>query len=131
MSKKRRVGFIAVAVLLVLVIAVAVVLIVTQKAPVKGEKTISVTIDHLVGEDRTLTIATDEEYLSGALEQEKLIKGTEGAYGLFVTEVDGEYADEGKSQWWVFTKSGEYVETGVDSTVIADGDSYEFSIYVG
>lgn len=131
MSKKRRAGFIAVAVLIVLIIVAVIVLAVNYKAPAAGQKTFSITIDHLSGEDRTVSISTDAMYLGEALEQEGLIKGIEGEYGLFVTEVDGEYADEGKKQWWVYTKSGEYVDTSVDSTVIADGDSYEFSIYVG
>lgn len=131
MSKKRRAGFIAIAALAILIVALIIVFALTKKPPVSGEKTITISIDHLVGEDRTLTISTGEEYLSGALEQENLIKGTQGAYGLFVTEVDGETADENAQQWWVFTKSGEYVETGVDSTVISDGDSYEFSVYEG
>lgn len=129
MSKSRRAGFIAIAALAILIVALIIVFALTQKPPVAGEKTVTVSIDHLAGEDKTLTITTDAEYLRGALEQENLIKGAEGAYGLFVTEVDGELADETARQWWVFTKSGEYVETGVDSTVIADGDSYEFYIY--
>jgi hypothetical protein len=43
---------------------------------------------------------------------------------------DGETADDSQEQWWGFTKSGEYVETGVDATDIEDGDHFEFTLNV-
>lgn len=98
---------------------------------VAGAKTITVTIDHLNGEDKTLTIKTDSEYLRGALEQDKLIDGQNRDFGLFITTVDGEKADDSKQQWWGYTKSGAYVDTGVDQTPIADGDSFEFTLHEG
>jgi|GEM_PF-144905 len=97
----------------------------------EGTKTITVSVRHADGQLRTFKITTAAEYLSGALEQEKLIEGTEGQYGLFVTSVDGEAVDSSKQQWWGYTKSGAYVDTGVDKTVISDGDSYEFSLHAG
>ncbi len=96
-----------------------------------GAKTITVSIDHMNGEDKTLTIKTDSEYLRGALEQEKLINGKNSDYGFFITSVDGEAADESKQQWWGYTKFCEYVDTGVDQTPIADGDSFEFTLHEG
>ena len=74
---------------------------------------------------------TDEEYLGAALENEKLIQGTQGQYGLFVTAVDGEKADDAKQQWWCLTKGGATVDTGVDTTPIADGDAYELTLTTG
>ena len=40
-------------------------------------------------------------------------------------------AEETANQWWVFTRGGQWVDTACDATPIADGESYEFSIYAG
>lgn len=96
-----------------------------------GGKTITVNIDHLEGGDTTCTIRTEEEYLRGALEQEGLIDGTEGEYGLYVLTVDGETADETQQQWWGYDVNGEMAPYGVDEQVVTDGDVYDFTLNVG
>lgn len=96
-----------------------------------GGKTITVNIDHLEGDDTTCTIRTEEEYLRGALEQEGLIDGTEGEYGLYVLTVDGETADETQQQWWGYDVNGEMAPYGVDEQVVTDGDVYDFTLNVG
>lgn len=97
----------------------------------QGAKTITVTVDHLVGEDKTFTLHTDAEYLRGALEEENLIAGTESDYGLYVLTVDGETADESKQEWWGFTVNGEFGMYGVDEQVVSDGDTFAFTLNVG
>lgn len=99
--------------------------------PQTGEKSITVEVYHKDGTEKTLSLTTDAEFLRGALEEAELIGGTEGAYGLWVTTVDGYTADEAAQEWWGYTKSGQYVDTAVDSTVIADGDAYEFTLNTG
>lgn len=99
--------------------------------PTDDDKTITIEITHLDETVKTVVIDTDEEFLRGALEQVGLISGVNMEYGLWVQTVDGETADESQQQWWGFTKSGEYVETGVDTTVIEDGDNFEFTLNVG
>jgi len=95
-----------------------------------GEKTITVTIT--VDTDTvTKVIETDAEFLRGAMEQEGLIAGEESEYGLYVLTVNGITADESAQQWWCHTKSGEVVNTGVDTTPIADGDTFEFELKTG
>ena len=76
-------------------------------------------------------ISTDAEFLRGALEEQKLIQGEESQYGLFVTTVNGVTADESQQQWWCFTKGGEALMTGVDSTPIANGDAFEITLTTG
>ena len=83
------------------------------------------------GETKDFTIKTDAEFLSGALNEQKLIEGTVGEYGLFVTSVNGIAADSAKEEWWCFTKGGEMLMTGVDTTPITDGDSFEATLKVG
>lgn len=78
-------------------------------------------------------IKTNEEFLRKALEQTEglEIKGSESTYGLFVTEINGRAADDSKQEWWKFTKSGEMLNTGVDSTPITDGDKFEATLATG
>ena len=67
----------------------------------------------------------------GALEEQKLIQGTESEFGLFVTTVNGVTVDDSQQQWWRFSKGGEVLMTGVDSTPIADGDAFEITLTTG
>ena len=131
MSKKTRNIIIAVAVLLVL--AVGAFLIWNQFKPEAqvGAKAIVFTVVHGDESSREISIRTDAETLRGALEQESLIAGDEGEYGLFVKTVDGETADDAKQEWRCFTKGGEMLMTGVDDTMIADGEKYEATLTVG
>ena len=99
-----------------------------------GGKTITVNIDHLEGDDTTCTIRTEEEYLRGALEQEGLIDGTEGEYGLYVLTVDGETADyAADGAYWSLSENGEYLMTGAGQTILTDGATYEitYTVYGG
>lgn len=125
MSKKTRNIIIAVAVLLVLVIGAFVAYKNLAPQPVTGDKTIVFEVTHVDGTQKDFTISTYSENLRGALEQEGLISGDESEYGLYVTTVDGETADSSLNQWWCFTKDGEMLMTGVDDTMITDGEHYE------
>lgn len=130
MSKKAK-NIIAVAVLLVLVIGAVLVWQANIPEGVEGNKTIDITIVHGDETTKEITISTDEEFLRGALEQENLISGDEGEFGLFVITVDNETADDTQQQWWCFTKGGESLMTGVDDTPIADGEEYEITLTTG
>ena len=93
----------------------------------KGAKTAVVEI---VTEEKTVTITlkTDEEILGKALVAEKLIGGEEGAYGLYIKEVNGVAADYDADQtYWAFYIDGEFAMTGVDSTPIEEGKIYRLS----
>lgn len=99
---------------------------------VQGDKHIAVEIIHGDGTTKDVAIITDSENLRGALEQEEgLIDGDDSEFGLFVTTVDGETADSAAQEWWCFTKSGEMLNTGVDDTMIQDGEHYEITFTVG
>ncbi len=62
---------------------------------------------------------------------EALVEGENGAYGLFITSVDGETADDSNQEWWCITKEGGQVNTSADQTPIADGDKYELTLMIG
>ena len=127
MNKKLLAGVLA----LVLVVAALIgVYFATRPATSAADKTITATVV-ANGEEEAFTIHTDEEYLRGALESIDLIAGEESEYGLFVTTVNGITADDANQEWWCFTKGGESLNTGVDSTPIADGDAFEITLTVG
>ena len=64
--------------------------------------------------------------LGDALLEYALIDGDESEYGLYVKKVNGITAEYEKDKsYWAFYKDGEYMQTGVDSTEIADGEHYE------
>ena len=90
------------------------------------EKTITVTVIDDKGEKTVFTITTNSPNLRGALEQEKLVEGDESEYGLYVKVVNGLRADYDKDgAWWGFYKDGVMLPSGIDDTVISDGDKYE------
>lgn len=80
---------------------------------------------------KSVDFRTDAEYLRQALEEENLIKGDEGNYGLWVTTVAGRTADSGKEEWWALYKNDELSMTGVDDTPLEDGDYIEYRLTVG
>ena len=130
MSKKK--SLIAGIVLAVMVLAALFCWKSFAPQAVEGDKTITVEVIHGDGSEKSFTISTDSENLRGALEQEEgLVSGDESEYGLFVTTVDGETADSANEEWWCFTKNGESLMTGVDDTMIADGEEYEITLTVG
>ena len=127
MNKKLLAGVLA---LVIVVAALIGVYFATRPATSAADKTITATVV-ANGEEEAFTIHTDEEYLRGALESIDLIAGEESEYGLFVTTVNGITADDANQKWWCFTKGGESLNTGVDSTPIADGDAFEITLTVG
>lgn len=94
-------------------------------------KNITLQVVHRDESVKDFEIATDKENLRQALEDEGLIAGEESEFGLFVKTVDGEMADDSKQEWWCLTKGGETWNNGVDSTEIADGDAFEFTLTTG
>lgn len=74
----------------------------------------------------TFTVKTDAEMLGDALLAHGLIAGEEGAYGLYVKTVNGILADYDIDQsYWALKQNGADLMTGVDSTPVVDGASYE------
>lgn len=93
-----------------------------------GDKTITVEVVHADESSREFTYQTSEEFLGPVLIEEGLAQGEESTYGLFITTVDGETAEG--NQWWCITQDGQMVETGADTTPIANGDHFELTMSV-
>ena len=91
----------------------------------QGDKHIVFQVTGAEGAAKKFDIYTDAETLGDALLAEKLIDADEGPYGLWVTAIFGEKADEAAREYWAFYKDGELLNTGVSDTYIADGEHYE------
>lgn len=100
----------------------------TRPEPSQGDKTITVEVVHGDQSAREFTYHTDAEYLGQVLIQEKLVEGEDSQFGLYITTVDGETAQESENQWWCITQEGEMVNTGADTTPIQDGDHFELTL---
>ena len=96
-----------------------------------GQKSINVTVVHSDGIKNVFSFSTDAANLRKPLENAGLISGEEGPFGIYITCVDGECADETKQQWWCITKDGQETAVGADSIMIADGDRYELTLKEG
>ena len=97
----------------------------------KGSKTVVVEVkaaDQMV----TFTIHTDKETVGEALMEHDLIDGEEGPYGLYVKKVNGMTADfDVDGHYWAFYIDGEMAMTGVDSTEIKEGVTYQLECTKG
>ncbi len=112
-------------------IACLTVYFVTRPATVEGSKTVEVEVVHKDESSKTFTLHTDQEYLGRALVEGGVVEDNQSSYGLYILTADGETASEADQEWWCITKNGEMLETGADSTPIADGEHYELTLTVG
>lgn len=90
-----------------------------------GDKTIVVEVK-AADQTVTFTVKTDADTVGAALIEHGLIAGEDGAYGLYVKTVNGILADYDVDQsYWAFYVDGEYAMTGVDTTSITEGVTYQ------
>ena len=129
MTKKKTVVLLVI--LIALVLTAGLVWFINRPQATDGAKRITVEVVHGDGSTKSFSIRTDAEILRQACEEQKLIAGKEGEYGLYVLTVDGETADESIQQWWCITKGGAEHFYGVDETMIQDGEQYEFTLKTG
>ena len=127
-KKKSAILFI---ILLALVLSAGLIWYVNRPQANGGAKAITVEVVHGDGTTKRFPIRTDAETLRQACEEQKLIAGQEGEFGLYILTVDGETADESLQQWWRITKGGAEHFYGVDETLIQDGEQYEFTLKTG
>ena len=91
-----------------------------------GETEFPLIIADQDGTEIRITVRTDKTVVGEALQELGLLEGEEGQYGLYVKVVNGLRADyEADGAYWGFYKDGVMLPSGVDDTIIADGDKYE------
>ena len=126
----KKTGILA-GLLIVLCIAAGVLFHTNKPETTAGAKEINIVIVHADQTEKSFTYQTDAEYLADVLLEKELADGDMGSYGLFITTVDGETADDSKQQWWCITKGGEQVNSGADALPITDGDQFELTLMEG
>ena len=91
-----------------------------------GEKLLEIKV---TAEEKSIvfTIRSDAETVGEALLENELVEGSEGAFGLYISHVNGIKAvyEEDGAYWGFLDRDGNLVSTGVDMTSFADGDVYE------
>ena len=98
----------------------------------QGGKTITIEVVHEDGTVRSVTCATDEEFLGPVLEAQELVVSEEGPYGMFIAEADGERAVwEENGAYWALYEGEEYATAGADTLVITDGGLYKLVFTLG
>lgn len=129
MKKKSTLIIAIVAVFLLLTVLTA--WLVFKPSANADVKSVTVNVVHGDGSETGFVITGEAEYLREMLEPAHIISGREDTYGLWVTTVDGETADESKQQWWGYTVNGEMSMYGVETQPVNDGDVIEFTLNEG
>ena len=95
----------------------------------EGENVFVFSVFDKDGKETAYEIHTNKTIVGEALQELGLLEGEEGAYGLYVTVVNGIRADYDKDGvYWAFYIDGEYAMSGVDVTEIEAGKSYAFKV---
>lgn len=97
-----------------------------------GNKTLTVLVTD-AEKTITFTIKSDAKTVGEALSEHNLIAGENGQFGLYIKMVNGVRADFEKdgAYWGFYGKNGEYLNSGVDTTELNDGDTYELKYTKG
>ena len=123
MNKKRIIAIVAAVLVIALVATGCSVL---SPKTQEGMKSFTLTVVHKDGTSKDMDLKSDAEYLGAFLQDEGIITGEEGQYGLYIKEVDGEKAVyEEDNAYWAFYEGEEYALQGIDLTPITDGAVYK------
>lgn len=128
MTKTKRIVLSAVS-LVVLMAVMALTFVSCDKKEETPDSSTQVTITVEVTDDKGNTtpyvIETTETTLRGALEQEELVEGEDGEFGLYIKKVCGITADyDVDGSYWALYKGEEYMTNSVDQEILEDGAVY-------
>ena len=92
----------------------------------EGSKEFTLVVADEDGKEVTATVKTDETMVGIALQKLGLLAGEMHSYGLYVETVNNITLEYGKgTHYWAFYIDGEYAMTGVDTTEITEGETYQ------
>ena len=95
----------------------------------EGETKFTFIVTFSDGSAKTYDVSTGKKTVGEALVEEGLISGSDSQYGLMVDTVCGEKHDFNEDgTYWAFYIDGNYAMTGVDSTDVTAGSTYEFKV---
>lgn len=95
----------------------------------KGERSFFFNVTDADGNVTKFIVKTDELVVGTALTNLNLIDGEQGEFGLYVKTVNNitvDYDTDGK--YWAFYVNGAYASSGVDTTNVEAGATYEFKV---
>lgn len=93
----------------------------------KGETSFYFNVTDAEGAVTKFLVKTDEGVVGTALMNLNLIDGDDSEYGLYVKTVNGVTLDYNKDgKYWAFYVDGSYATSGVDTTNVEAGATYEF-----
>lgn len=126
--KNKKIWIAAIA--LVAVVAImAGIWFATRPSAQEGSKTITVTISHKDGTDKTYSWQTNAETLADAMNEKGLLG--ENVDGMYLT-VDGETTDYSVDQsWWCLNVNGTMAMEGANTIIINDGDDFHWVYTIG
>ena len=131
MKRQNPVAFRVLSAVLCMVLIAAMALTMTACSNKNDSKGGTFTFQVVDGEGKQteFTITTEKSTVGEALQDEGLIEGEQGAYGLYVKKVNGITADyDVDGTYWAFYVNGKTAPTGVDSTPVEDGAVYAFKV---
>lgn len=130
--KKNTKLTLALAALLAVIALFAGLYLSSRPDPVPGVKSITVEVVHSDQSTKTFHFETELDYLGELLQAEHLIKSEQGAYGLYITEADGEAATfETNNAYWALYEGDSYANQGADATVLEAGDTFSLVYTLG
>lgn len=95
-------------------------------------KTVTVTVIDKDWNVTSFTYETTASNLADVLKDNKLVKGSEGPYGLYIETVNGITADwDADQSWWQINRNGETPEVGASSIPVNNGDEIELVYMIG
>ena len=127
-DKKKTIG--AVLLFIFTIVVFGSVFLATKPNTYHGDKEVSLVVVNEAGEETDYNVQTDAEYLIEVMEDAKKLglkyDGVKDAYGMMISEVNGERALYEENQaYWGFSVNGEYCEYGVSQQPVEDGDCIE------
>lgn len=126
--KNKKIILAAVALVAVLAL-LAGVYVLTRPKTVDGSKTVTVTVVHSDGTEKTFTCHTEAGTLDKVLLENSIVEGEYDQFGLYFQTADGETA-EGEG-WWQVMIGDESATTGTSEIPVTDGASYKLVYTVG
>ena len=95
----------------------------------QGENTFIFRVYDAEGHITPFIINTDKTIVGEALQENGLIEGDEGDFGLYVKRVNGIFAEyETTGNYWAFYVGDTYAAKGIDMTEIVNGETYSLRI---
>ena len=126
--KNKKIWIAAIALVAVVAIMTG-IWFVTRPSAQEGSKTITVTISHKDGTDKTYSWQTNAETLADAMNEKGLLG--ENVDGMYLT-VDGETTDYSVDQsWWCLNVNGTMAMEGANTIIINDGDDFHWVYTIG